>query len=192
MECTKAPESSVRKILVWTIPTLYYPLALLAFFSFLGEFSLAHLISVGLGYAFGNGYLESLRISPSTCRVLEERYLQSIASSDRNYVISSTAMGSGAWNEEATAQQAGGNSGLEGLLSRWTTQSQQQQQQQQQPRGSGVAMGSDDIGSTTMPTLPTSGGHQLGGASRIQNKDPRQLRLEALERRTMANSNHQQ
>ena len=186
MECTKAPQNSVRKMFVWTIPTLYYPLALFGFFSFLGGFSLAHLISVGLGYGFGHGYLEFLRISPSTCRQLEERFLQSIASSDRNYVVSSIAMGSGAWNEEATAQQADRNSGLEGLLSRWTAQSQQQ------PRDADVAMGSDDVSSTTMSALPTSGGHQLGGASRIQNKDPRQLRLEALERRAAANSNQQQ
>ncbi len=183
MECTKAPQSSVRKILVWTIPTLYYPLGLLAFFSFLGGFSLSHLISVGLGYGFGHGYLEFLRISPLRCRQWEERYLQIIASSDRNYVVSSTAMGSGAWNEEAIAQQAGSSSALHGLLSRWTAQSQQL------PSGTDVAMGSDDVSSTRPSTLPTSGGHQLGGASRIQNKDPRQLRLEALERRTAANSN---
>ena len=185
MECTKAPQNSVRKFFVWTIPTIYYPVALLFFFSFLGEFSLAHLISIGLGYGFGHGHLEMFRVSPSRCKVWEERYLQSIANSDQNYIVSSTALGSGAWSEDLTSQQAEGQSGLNSLLSRLTSQ-------QQPPRTSDVAMGSDDMAVSGTNALPTSGGHQLGGVSRLQNKDPRQARLQALERRMAANNDHKQ
>ncbi len=185
MECTKAPQNSVRKFLVWTIPTIYYPMALLVFFSFLREFSLAHLISIGLGYGFGHGHLEFFRVSPSRCKVWEEQYLQSIASSDQNYIVSSTALGSGAWSEDVITQQAEGQNGLDSLFSRLTSR-------QQPPGNSDVAMGSDDASAPGTSVLPTSGGHQLGGRSRLQNKDPRQARLQALERRMAANSDHQQ
>ena len=185
MECTKAPQNSVRKVLIWTIPTLYYPVALLVFFSFLGEFSLAHLISIGLGYGFGHGYLECLRISPSRCKVWEEQYLQSIASPDRNYIVSTTAMGSGAWSDDVMTQQVEGQSGVDSFLSRWTSSTQQQS-------ASDIAMGSDDVPTLRTSAIPTSGGQQLGGLSRIQNKDPRQARLQALERRIATTSDRQQ
>lgn len=219
MECTKAPQGSVRKVFFFTVPTIYYPIALLGLFSFLGGFSLAHLISIGLGYGFGYGYLDFFRISASRCKAWEERYLQTFISQDRSWIISSTAMGSVAWSEEMmTQQQAGGSSasgtsGLGGFFSRWRSQMQQQQQQQQQPGASGVAMGSDDVsvpgdprpGRVIKPSatanknnanastsvIPTSGGQQLGGRSRRQNTDPRQARLQALERRMANNSDHQ-
>lgn len=210
MECTKAPQTSARKFLFWTIPPRYYPVALLGFFSFLGEFSLAHLISLGLGYGFGYGYLECFRISASRSKMWEERHLQSIASLDRNYIISSKAIGSGAWNDDVITQQAEDQNHFDGFFSRWTSRTQQQL-----PGSSDVAMGSDDKsapgdsrpGRIIKPSpirnfkndanvpksvLPTSGGQQLGGASRLQNYDPRQARLQALERRVPTNCDHQQ
>ena len=199
MECTKAPQGSMRKVLFFTVPTIYYPLALWIIFTLMSGFflSLAHLISIGLGYAFGYGYLDQLRISKSRCKIWEEKYLENFPTSQvMNFVISSAAMGSGAWSEEET----GGDSSVsrESFFSRWT--SQMQQTQQQSGSRSDVAMGSDDNSTPGAPrpgrviksndsmqtssALPTSGGQQLGGRSRRQNTDPRQARLQAMERRT--------
>jgi membrane associated rhomboid family serine protease len=197
MECTRAPQGSMRKVLFFTVPTIYYPLALWIIFTLMSGFSLslAHLISIGLGYAFGYGYLDQLNISKSRCKIWEEKYLENlITSQEMNFVISSTAMGSGAWSEET-----GGDSSVSGesIFSRWT--SQMQQTQQQPGSRPDVAMGSDDNSTPGAPrpgrviksndsmqtssALPTSGGQQLGGRSRRQNTDPREARLQAIERR---------
>lgn len=206
LECTKAPQGSVRKILVWTIPAFYYPVALWVFFSFMGSFSLAHLISIGLGYGLGMGYLDKMRVSALRCKAWEETYLQSFISRQRNYIVSSTAMGSGAWSDDVTTQHADDqNNGLQSFFSRRTSNNPQQLS-----RASDVAMGSDDLSAPGAPrpgrvikpspkasykntataatsVLPSSGGQQLGGVSRTQNQDPRLARLKALERRMASN-----
>lgn len=205
MECIQAPQNSTRNFLFLTIPTLYYPILVLFFYSFLGDLSIAHLISIGLGYSFGYGYLECFRISASRCKVWEQRYLQTFVNLETNYIASSTAMGPGAWNDDITMQRAENLNSFNDFFSRWSSHSQQHL-----PETSDVAMGSDDLStpgasrpgqviksSTTAknknisdaPTtvLPTSGGQQLGGSSRILNQDHRQARLEALERRKITN-----
>uniref|UniRef100_A0A7S4AWQ4 Peptidase S54 rhomboid domain-containing protein n=1 Tax=Pseudo-nitzschia australis TaxID=44445 RepID=A0A7S4AWQ4_9STRA len=204
MECTKAPRGSERKVFLFTVPALYYPLALWGLFSFLGGFSITHLISIGIGYGFGYGYLECFRISTSRCQSWEETYLQRFISQDRTWIVSSTAIGSGAWSEEMMPQHARGQNGVDGFFSRWA--SQMQQQQQPLSATPDVTMGSDDATTPGAPRpgrvikqspttnykstsnastshLPISGGQQLGGSTRIQNIDPRQARLQALERR---------
>ena len=50
IECSKAPSNSRRRLFFFTIPTIYYPLALLALFSFIGGFQLSYLLSIGVGY----------------------------------------------------------------------------------------------------------------------------------------------
>ena len=197
MECTKA-QNPVTKLFLWNIPTIYYPVALFVFFSFLGNFSLAHLISIALGYGFGYGHLESFRISSSRCKVWEEMYLQGFVNADRNFIVSNLAMGSGAWRDDVATEQEEGQHGLNGFFSRMKPQTQRHLS-----GTSDVAMGSDDVstlGTTGLDRvtkndnapMPTSRGQQLGGASRTQNQDPRLARLQALERRMATNSNHQQ
>lgn len=53
IECSKAPTGSKRKLFFCDVPSLYYPLGLLAIFSMIGGFQLAFLISVAVGYAYG-------------------------------------------------------------------------------------------------------------------------------------------
>jgi hypothetical protein len=53
IECSKAPAGSKRRLFFCDIPTLYYPLGLLAIFSVFGGFWLAFSISVIVGYAYG-------------------------------------------------------------------------------------------------------------------------------------------
>lgn len=53
IECSEAPQSSMRKLFFFTVPTIYYPLALFGLFSLLGGFQLSYLLSIGVGYAYG-------------------------------------------------------------------------------------------------------------------------------------------
>ena len=53
IECSNAPPDSKRRLFFYDVPTKYYPLALFGLFSLLGGFSLSHLISIGVGFAYG-------------------------------------------------------------------------------------------------------------------------------------------
>jgi membrane associated rhomboid family serine protease len=53
IECSKAPQNSVRRLFFFNVPTLYYPLALFGLFSLFGGFQLSYLLSIGVGYAHG-------------------------------------------------------------------------------------------------------------------------------------------
>ena len=53
IDCVNAPANSQRKLFFFTVPTLYYPFALFALFSFFGGFQLSYLISICIGYAYG-------------------------------------------------------------------------------------------------------------------------------------------
>lgn len=206
MECTKAPQGSMRKVFVFTVPTIYYPLALLGIFSLLGGFSLAHLISIGVGYAFGYGYLDRLKVSSTRCRQWEESFPENLTHQN-GWVLANAALGSGAWNEELTSMTSSVGSpsgGLNSLMARFSSQGAQQQSMDSSSQGgAGVAMGSEDSmsGRPTKPAqpgvtteafpssnLPTTGGRQLGGPSRRPNPDPRQARLMAIERRMGAST----
>ena len=203
MECSNAPQGSMRKLFVFTVPTIYYPLALLGIFCFIGGFSINYLISIGVGYGFGLGYLDRLKVSNTRCKNWEETFLESLTHQD-GWVAANGALGSPAWSEEEMLEGGGfGN-----MLSRLTLPTQQQQQQQQQRQSQTSLIDEDsrpgriikpnpkstsaDINnmSSTTTTLPTTGGRQLGGPSRRTNtEDPRQARLKAIERRMGGPSN---
>lgn len=67
LECSSAPEGSKRKLFVVDVPTKYYPLVLVAFFAMLsgGGFPVSYLISVGIGYSYGYGKLDRLKLGVS-------------------------------------------------------------------------------------------------------------------------------
>lgn len=201
MECRKAPQNSARKFFIWTIPTLYFPMALLILFSFLGGFSFAHLISVILGYGFGYGYLDNFRISATRCKFWEEMYLHAFVNQDRNYIVSSTAMGSRAWSNDVTTQSGRDQSGLRDFISRWSSPTHHQLPiscdiESNDLTRSGISRPGRTAkqstilndGNVSKNFSPTSVGQQLGGDSQVKNQDPRQLRLEAVERRVAKNS----
>jgi membrane associated rhomboid family serine protease len=68
IECSQAPSNSMRKLFFFTVPTLYYPLALFGLFSLLGGFQLPYLLSIGVGYAYG--YVTSLPLLSFLSRLL--------------------------------------------------------------------------------------------------------------------------
>ena len=53
IECSKAPSNSQRKLFFFTVPTIYYPLALFGLFSLIGGFQFSYLLSIGVGYLDG-------------------------------------------------------------------------------------------------------------------------------------------
>ncbi|KAG7364345.1 rhomboid family protein [Nitzschia inconspicua] len=192
-ECIKAPQGTTRKLFVFVIPTLYYPLALLGLFSVFGGFSFSYLISIGVGYAYGRSFLDRLKISSTRCRDWEENFLECITHSE-GWVRANAALGSGAWNEELVnhGNSAAAGVGFANIFLDWMSQSHSRS-----PEAAALPMGSEDsrpgrvIKSSTSTTdtapisgIPSTGGRQLGGGpSRRANADPRQARLNAIERR---------
>jgi membrane associated rhomboid family serine protease len=190
MECSRASSGSVRKLFVIEVPTIYYPLCLFIVFSlFGGGFQLAHLISIGLGYAFGFGYLDGLKVGSTTCRRWEESFLQSLTHLDGWVLSSSAVVGGGDWNDEMMGasppdRRHGESLWLGSILSQWTGSQRQQQQQPQtiSPTLSGRSIQQDEM----EDPIPQTGGRQLGGASRRPITDAREARLKAIERRMAA------
>ena len=103
MECVQAPRNTNRPFLFFVVPVIYYPLALYFFFSLLGgNFSLSYLISIGIGYAGGFGYLDKiLKLSPSKAKQWEDTVLSNYARRE-GWIASHSATGSDAWHD-ATA-----------------------------------------------------------------------------------------
>lgn len=103
MECVKAPRDTKRALFFFQVPTLYYPLALLLFFTFLGgSLALGSMVSVALGYLFGFGYLlHSLSLSIGQIRSIEESIP---LSREPGWITNSSILGSGAWSTEINSE----------------------------------------------------------------------------------------
>jgi len=63
MECCTEGSPSHRNFFMFTVPTLYYPIALLVFIALLsGGLPLSYVISVGVGYAYGYKKFDRLKL----------------------------------------------------------------------------------------------------------------------------------
>lgn len=100
-ECSRAPPDSKRRLFFVTVPTMYYPLALWCLFALLGGLDLADLLSVGVGYAYGHGYLDKLKLSPSRFHQWEETVLANFTQRP-GWVVGHAAIGEAAWTNSAT------------------------------------------------------------------------------------------
>lgn len=189
LECSSSSRVSssspppVRRLLLFEMPTRYYPVALLGIFTLLssGGFQLGYVISIGLGYLIGFGYLDTLKIPNDKIRRWEEQALRGFTSLDG--WVSSTSLSGGAiaiaggsWNEDGNSQQQ--SSGImSSLFMRSGTATTALQD-----RSEGSA--ADDS------PIPQSGGRQLGSGRpskrTTSNADAREARLKAIERRMMA------
>lgn len=206
IECSNAPPDSKRRLFFYDVPTQYYPLALFGLFSLLGGFSLSHLISIGVGFAYGyvqehghavlhpfcltfssllfpprcrHGHLDKLKISDSRSQAWEETIFESFSSRE-GWVVSNNATGSGAWNDDMSSGVTG--AGGFGFLSQLTQTSTRNSEP--------TTFGADGDAGSNMGSgsFPTGGGRQLGSASRrpASTTDARQTRLKAIERRANA------
>ncbi|CAJ1953809.1 unnamed protein product [Cylindrotheca closterium] len=165
IECNRAPPQSTRRLLFFPVQVEYFPCALFAFFCFFtGTFEWSHILSIGIGYAYEHGYLESMKPASPRCRRWEEKGIYGLAESD-GWVKLDQIIGSGAWcadsNDHITSQASNGG--------RLFSQVQRQYQKV-----------STNVFSTR------GSGHVLGGVSRRTAQstvDPRRARLQAIEKR---------
>ncbi|KAI2513979.1 hypothetical protein MHU86_363 [Fragilaria crotonensis] len=164
-ECSRAPPDSKRRLFFVTVPTIYYPLALWCLFALLGGLDLADLLSVGVGYAYGHGYLDKLKLSPSRFHQWEETVLANFTQRP-GWVVGHAAIGEAAWTNSAT------NSGFS-LVSASPASEEQQVIGQVGPGR--VAPPSD-------PAFPPSGGRALGSGP-VRRTADRAAVLAAAERR---------
>ncbi|CAB9499350.1 expressed unknown protein [Seminavis robusta] len=165
IECVAAPPHSMRKLFFWQVPTLYYPLILLAFFTLLGGYSVSNLVAVATGYAYGYGYLDKTKVSTAQTKQWEETTILANFARRDGWVGGNAATGQAAWVEMATS---GGG----------TTMAQQQQPFL--PSGGDAATSAT---TNTAESFPSGGGRQLGGPTRrgAGNTDARAARLKVLE-----------
>jgi membrane associated rhomboid family serine protease len=100
-ECSRAPRDSKRRLFFLTVPTIYYPLALWCLFALMGGLDLADLISVGVGYAYGHGYMEKLKLSQSRFNQWEETVLANFTQRP-GWIVGHAATGEAAWTNNTT------------------------------------------------------------------------------------------
>lgn len=184
IECSQAPATSTRRLFVVDVPTRYYPLALVALFSLLGGFQLAYILAIGIGVAYRQGYLDKLKVDPIRIQSWERTTLEGYVC--RQGWIANDASGRGDWEESSSGEDGVGL--FSGLLSRQRPAPGGEQDSVTSVSGDsrpGRVIHTGTISSApAKSSFPAGGGHQLGTASRRANPvDPRQARLEALERR---------
>ena len=104
MECSKAPSGSTRRFIFANVPTFYYPVALLAFFSLLRKsINPSYLFSILVGYAFGLDKLTFLQPSANRCSSWENN-IPSAFTQDPGWINVNAASGSSAWEILPTDQ----------------------------------------------------------------------------------------
>eukprot|EP00543_Licmophora_paradoxa_P014791 CAMPEP_0202464504 /NCGR_PEP_ID=MMETSP1360-20130828/62151_1 /ASSEMBLY_ACC=CAM_ASM_000848 /TAXON_ID=515479 /ORGANISM="Licmophora paradoxa, Strain CCMP2313" /LENGTH=230 /DNA_ID=CAMNT_0049087827 /DNA_START=279 /DNA_END=971 /DNA_ORIENTATION=- len=184
-ECSNAPQDSQRRLFFFTVPTLYYPLALWALFSLLGGVNVADLLSVAVGYAYGYGYLDNFKASLSFCNRLEETILQTFTRRE-GWVVGHAASGSGAWaNNEHESQ---------GFNSMFASLGQTVQAASTSPSDMGLPA-PGRVSAPVDPAFPVSGGRPLGTATAAttsnvsgSSSQARAARLAAAEKRAQSES----
>jgi len=99
IECTQAPRTSKRRLFFFEVPVLFYPLALYLFFAFLsGGPSIPYLLSIGVGYTYGYGYLDRTKLTTSKAKQWEEGVLANFTRR-QGWVVGHAATGMEAWND---------------------------------------------------------------------------------------------
>ena len=161
LECSSAPPDHVRYVFNLAIKTRYYPLVLLGLFTLFGGLHslVPYGMAVGVGYAYGLGYLDRLKVGQERLTAWEGRFLANFVTR-RGWVAGHAASGSNAWalplNTSTSSGGAGGGGGGDG--GGWSPAAFFQGRQQ-----------TDDSGSAsegTSSTFPASGGRTLGGSYR--------------------------
>lgn len=171
VECAETPPDTKRRLFFLEVPAKYYPLVLLALFSMFAGFRLAYGIGTAVGYAYGYGKINRVKVKIETVRKWENResggclsgFVQRVG-----YITLGSASGPNAWL--IGSGSAGGGSGRE--------------------PGSVHAPLDPAAASSTTPSFPSSGGRSLGGGGglidsipkRRTGKSPKEERAALLER----------
>jgi len=171
-------------LFVVEVPIRYYPLALLLLFSFFGGFQLSYVLSIAIGYAYQQGKLDKLKVDPGRIQSWEQTTVLEGYVRQQGW-ITNDASTRGDWSEAAAAAGSTGTSLFSRLLP--PQQAGRQASLATGPSAGRViptGMASSTGSGNESFSFPTTGGRQLGTASRrVSPIDPRQARLEALEKR---------
>mmetsp|Transcript_19451 Transcript_19451/g.41028 ORF Transcript_19451/g.41028 Transcript_19451/m.41028 type:complete len:343 (-) Transcript_19451:298-1326(-) len=146
VECSEAPPDTKRRLFFLEVPTLYYPLVLLALFSMFAGVRLAYVLGVAVGYAYGYGKLDRWKVKVETVRKWENRDQGGCLSGFVNrigFVTLGMASGPNAWQTGSGGNDRGSSGG-----------------------GPAPVRAPSDPAAPTAPSFPTSGGRSLGGGSR--------------------------
>jgi len=190
IECANAPPGTQRRLFFLTVPTIYYPLAILVLFTLLAGFNIAYPISVGVGYAYAYGYLNRAKVSNATFNRWEDGCLNNFTQR-KGWVVGHAATGAAAWIP-VNASEGGDPSS-----SSWTPRSffrGRPSDSAESPQGGNATVASPPDGGwaapgkVTKPSFPSSSGRALGSASASSSQDARAARLAALERRNVPDS----
>lgn len=189
VECSNAPRDSSRRLFFLVVPTIYYPCAIFVLFTLFSGFSLAYLLSVGAGYAYGYGYLEKIRVSNQTFTRWEDGCLRNFTQR-KGWIVGHAATGANAWLPINAAGGPQESSWTPTSFFRGQNTSANNQSQQSSsgtiatpPEGGWTAPGQV----SSPPAFPSSKGKALGGgAKKRDSEDARNARLAALEKRSNA------
>ena len=143
VECSEAPPDTKRKLFFFEVPTLYYPLVLLALFSMFAGVRLSYCLGVAVGYAYGFGKMDRWKVKVETVRKWENRDQGGCLSGfiqRPGFIILDSASGPNAWQIGSGGDNSSSGSGGPGQ----------------------VGAPADPIGDST-PSFPSSGGRSLGG-----------------------------
>ena len=148
-----------RKLFFLTVPTLYYPLAILTLFSLFAGVKLSYCLGVAVGYAYGFNKMDKLKVSVDRARKWESQdgsggFLRGFVGR-MGWVSVGMASGPAAWSEGGGGGSGGGSSLPFQMFG---------------PRG---GRGRDEEGASpsdqaetatpSTPSFPSSGGRSLGG-----------------------------
>ena len=148
VECAEAPPDTKRRLFFLEVPAKYYPLVLLALFSMFAGFRLAYGIGTAVGYAYGYGKINRVKVKIETVRKWENReaggclsgFVQRVG-----YITLGSASGPNAWLIGSGGGGGGSSAG----------------------GGSGEGPGSVHAPS---PSFPSSGGRSLGGGGGLMSR----------------------
>ena len=106
LECSAAPSDHARRILNLDVRTRNYPLLLLGIFSLFGGFQLQYVLGVAVGYAYGLGYCDRLKVGQQRLTAWENGVLANFATR-RGWVVGHAASGSTSWILPTRSNTAG-------------------------------------------------------------------------------------
>ena len=109
MECSTAPPDQRRRLFSLEIRTRYYPLILLGLFTLLGGFHPAYVLGVAVGYGYGLGKLDRVKVGQATLTSWEVGGCLENFTRRQGWVEGHAASRSGAW-----LPKHAGNSGSAG------------------------------------------------------------------------------
>ena len=188
VESTQAPVGTKRRLFVVDVPVLYYPVSLFLLFTLVSGFRVYLAFSTGVGYLYGFGYLDRLKVSQSKFLSWENGCLKNFTER-KGWVVGHAATGSNAW---LPTNQTGDSSGG------WNPSSFfQGQPANNRPNAPSDQVGSSESrwagstpGKVKSPSFPGSG-QSLGTTTNRTagvvpgNTDARMAMLAAAERRAI-------